>query len=72
MLTAIRKFFTEHGHAPTLDELSLLLDRSKPTLWGHVQELRRSGFIAPAGSNGRLALGDHCGKCGQSIEEEKV
>jgi len=68
VLTAIRAFLAAHDCAPTLGQLSKMLDRSKPTIWEHVQELRRAGLIELAGKNGRIALTERCGSCGAAID----
>lgn len=68
VLTAIRMYVALHKCAPTLDQLGHILERSKPTIWQHVQELRRSGFIESRVRNGRIVLRENCKACGQSLK----
>lgn len=47
VLRAIVEYRTAHGYSPTLREVAQIVGRHKTTVFEHVIELRRSGYLAP-------------------------
>ena len=54
ILDQIKAYIEDKGYAPTLRELSTIFKKTEPTIFGHIEALKKKGWVKGSGRKMRV------------------